>query len=71
MHDAFFSPKFTKCARYFSQKKSIMCALFFVNFLMLKTGDNPKKQVSLVSWLPVNPGALELAALRKANLIFQ
>ena len=35
--------------------------LFFVNFLMLKMGDDPNNQVSLVSWLPVNPNATELA----------
>ena len=48
-----------------------MHALFFVNFLMLKMGNNPNKQVYLVSWLPVNPSTPELAILRKANLIFQ
>ena len=71
MRDAFFSPKFSKCGRYFSPKKPMICTLFFVNFPMLKMGDNPNKQASLVSWLLVNPSAPELAVLRKANLIFQ
>ena len=34
-------------------------------------GDDPKTHASLVSWLLVNPNALELAVLGKANLIFQ
>ena len=38
--------------------------------LMLKTDDDPSNQASSVSWLPVNSNALELAVLRKANLIF-
>ena len=45
--------------------------LFFVNFLMLKMGDDRNNQASSVNWLPVNPSAPELAVLRKANLIFQ
>ena len=44
--------------------------LFFVNFLTLKMADDPKNQVLFVSWLVVSPNALELAVLRKANLIF-
>ena len=32
-------------------------------------GDDPKEQASSVSWLPMNPKALKLAVLRKANLI--
>ena len=52
-------------------KKSIMGALFFVNFLTLKIGDDPSSQASLVSWLPVSLSALELDVLRKVNLIFQ
>ena len=42
--------------------------LFFVNFLMLKMGDDPNNQVSLVSWLPVNPNATELAVPGKLVL---
>ena len=45
-----------------------MCMLFFVNFLMLKMGDDPNNQVSLVSWLPVNPNATELAVPGKLVL---
>ena len=71
MCDVFFLPKFSKCTRYFSPKKSIMGALFFVNFLTLKIGDDPSSQASLVSWLPVSLSALELDVLRKVNLIFQ
>ena len=71
MRDAFFSPKFSKSARYFSPKESIVRVLFFINFLTFKMGDDPNKQASLVSWLPVNPSAPELAVLRKANIIFQ
>ena len=71
MCDVFFLRKFSKCARYFSPKKSIMCALFVLNFLTLKIGDDPSSQVSLVSWLPVSLSALELDVLRKVNLIFQ
>ena len=52
-------------------KESIMCTLFFASFPMLKMGDDPSSQASSVSWLPVNPSTLELAVLRKANLIFQ
>ena len=48
-----------------------MCVLFFVNFLMLKMGDDPSRQASLVIWLPVSSSAPELAVLREANLIFQ
>ena len=44
--------------------------LFFLNFLTLKIGDDPNNQAPSVSWLPVNPNALELAVIRKANLIF-
>ena len=43
----------------------------FVNFLTLKMGDDPNSQAPLVSRFPVSHSALELAALRKANLIFQ
>ena len=71
MRDAFFSPKFCKCMRYFSPRKSILHTLFFVNFLILNTGDDPNSQSSLVTLLPVSPNALELAVLRKASLIFQ
>ena len=49
----------------------MMCTLFFVNFLMLKMGDDPNSQASLVIWFPVGPNALELAILWKADLIFQ
>ena len=38
---------------------------------MLKMGDDLNNQASSVSWLPVNLSALELAVLKKANLIFQ
>ena len=41
-----------------------------INFLALKIGEDPNNQASSVSWLLVNPSALELAVLRKANLIF-
>ena len=34
-------------------------------------GDNANKQAPSVDWLPVNPNTLELAVLKKANLIFQ
>ena len=54
----------------FQPKNSIICMLFFVNFLMLKIVDDPNNQASSVSWLPVNPNALKLAVLRKADLIF-
>ena len=43
----------------------------FVSFLMLKMGNDPKSEVSLVSWFPLCPSALELVVPRKANLIFQ
>ena len=33
-------------------------------------GDNPNNQGFSVSWLLVNPNALELAVLREANVIF-
>ena len=36
---------------------------------MLKMGDNPNNQVSSVSWLVVNPNALELAILRKLSYL--
>ena len=45
-----------------------MHTLFFVNFLMLKMGDDPNNQVSLVSWLQVNPNVPELAVPRKLIL---
>ena len=51
-------------------QKSILCLLFFVNFLSLKMGDEPNNQAFSVSWLLVNPNALELALLREANRIF-
>ena len=46
----------------------MMCTLFFVNFLMLKMGDDPNSEASLVIWFPVGPNALELAILWKADL---
>ena len=45
--------------------------LFFVNFLTFKMDDDLNNQASSVSWLLVNPNALELAVLRKANLTFE
>ena len=48
-----------------------MWTLFFVNFLMLKMGDDPKSKASLFSQFLLGPSTLELAVLRKANPIFQ
>ena len=42
----------------------------FHQFSDVKTGNDPNHEASSVSWLPVNSIALELALLRKANLIF-
>ena len=38
-----------------------------IHFLTLKMGDDPNNQVSLVSWLPGNPNALELAVVTKGS----
>ena len=51
----------------FWSKKSIMHAIFFVNFLTSKVGDDPNCQESSVSWFTMSPNAV----LRKANLILQ
>ena len=69
MRDAFFHLNFLN-ARGILAQKIYNAHKFFVNFLTLKIGDNPNNQASSVSWLPVNPKALELAVLRKAYLIF-
>ena len=66
----FFQLNFLNVWGILAQKKSIMLALFFVNFLTFKMGDHSSSQASLVIWLPVNPSTLELAVLRKANIIF-
>ena len=66
----FFQQNFL-IARGILVQKSIMRALFFANLMTLKMVDDPNNQASLVSWLPLNPNAAELAVLRKVNLIFQ
>ena len=66
----FFHVNFVNARGILAQKICNVHAIF-VNFLALKMGDDSNGQVPLVSWFPVSPNALELAALRKANLILE
>ena len=68
MCDAFFSPKWSKYARYFSQKIYNAHAIF-CQFSDIKNGGR-FKQPSVLGQL-VTSELAELAVLRKANLIFQ
>ena len=43
----------------------------FCQFSDIKNGDDPSSQVSSVTWFLVGPSTMELAVLRKANLILQ
>ena len=66
----FFQQNFL-IARGILVQKIYNAPLFFANLMTLKMVDDPINQASLVSWLPLNPNAPELAVLGKVNPIFQ
>ena len=53
-----------------AQKFYDACTVF-CQFSDIKNGDDSSSQASSVTWFPVGPSTMELAVLRKANLIFQ
>ena len=53
-------------AQKFYDARTIFC-----QFSDIKNGDDPSSQVSSVTWFLVGPSTMELAVLRKANLILQ
>ena len=65
----FFHLKFLNVWGILAQKIYDVHAIFR-QFSYIKKGDNRNNQVLSVHWLPVNANALELAVLRKVNLIF-
>ena len=69
MGNAFFHLMFLNGRGVLAQKL-YMAHATFRQFSDVKMGDDTNNLVPLVSWLPVNFSALELAVLRKANLIF-
>ena len=70
MRDAFFHLNFLNAVGILAQKVYKVCTIF-VNFLTLKMEDDSNSQASLVIWLQVRTGALELTVLSKTNFIFQ
>ena len=68
MRDAFYYLKFLDVQGILAQK---ICDAIFCQFSDVKIGDDSNSQGSSVIWFPVSPSAMELAVLRKANLIFQ
>ena len=66
----FFHLNFLNVKGFLAQKFFNVLAIFH-QFSDFKNGGQSHQTSISISWLPVSPNALELAVLRKANLISQ